>query len=202
MSRVFLSFFLQISSVFSVSSLFSCMLPPFCLYLHLEGVLPTAFRVFSFVTVCYTILSTAFLSFNRTPDFVHRLAVIYASLRLFLRLVGPLCGVFRLFCMLPAFFFISQPTRRLVYCIRSVLRPSPFLIIFFTVFLCFSKLMTILFCLSSLMFDLCTTKLQYTPPLKNRLLRPRLGFYFLCREASSRCLGFSAAFLSRHLKCG
>ena len=152
MSRVFLSFsrFLP----YFPSSLFSCMLPPFFLYLHLEGVLPTAFRVFSFVTVCYTILSTAFLSFFRTPDFVHRLAVIYASLRLFLRLVGPLCGVFRLFCMLPAFFFISQPTRRLVYCIRSVLRPSPFLIIFFTVFLCFSKLMTILFCLSSLMFDL------------------------------------------------
>ena len=42
--------------------------------------------------------------------------------------------------------------------------------------------------------------LQYTPPLKNRLFRPRLGFLLLCGDANSRCLGFISAFLSRHLK--
>ena len=151
MPRVFLSFsrFLP----YYPSSLFSCMLPPFFLYLYLEGVLSTAFRVFSFVTVCYTILSTAFL-----VSFV--LQTSYTAWRLFtLPCVcfsassAPSVAFSVYFaCFQLSFFFTTYEASCLLH---SECSPSVTVSYYiFTVFLCFSKLMTILFCLSSLMFDL------------------------------------------------
>ena len=45
-----------------------------------------------------------------------------------------------------------------------------------------------------------STTTEYTPPLHNRHFRPRLGFVFFCGEASSRYIGVSVGFSSRHLK--